>query len=144
MRCRILLTAVVTAALLASACSGAEPTAPAPATGKSESTSATAQSTERATAAPAETTPADAPPPAGGLGGDACVAITGANLDLAVATNNDDARKAGDTFEKYDPPADVREAIEHFVSTGGAQFDDPDYDRYNTLIDNWVRQVCPL
>jgi hypothetical protein len=70
--------------------------------------------------------------------------VTGANLDLATATNHDAARKAADTFEKYDPPADVKAAVEHFVGTNGAQFDDPDYDKYNKLIDGWVKQVCPL
>jgi len=24
------------------------------------------------------------------------------------------------------------------------QFDDPDYDKYNKQIDDWVKQVCPL
>lgn len=27
--------------------------------------------------------------------------------------------------------------------TGGAQFDDPDFSKYNDEIDNWVRGVCP-
>jgi hypothetical protein len=47
-------------------------------------------------------------------------------------------------MEKYNPPADVKAAIEHFVETGGAQFGDPDYDKNNKLIDDWVKQICPL
>jgi outer membrane murein-binding lipoprotein Lpp len=143
MRCRLWVTAVVASALLASGCSGDKPAPPS--TAKFEAASATTQTSASAIAAPAEPTSAEAPPPAvATLDGDACVEITGANLDLAVATNPGDARKAADTFEKYNPPADVKDAIEHFASTGGAQSDDPDYDKYNSLIDNWVKQVCPL
>jgi hypothetical protein len=143
MGCRLLVTAVLATAVLASGCSGSKP---APQSSeKSETASVTTQPSASAPAVPAETTPVQAPPPADdALDADACVEITGANLNLAVAKSNEDARKAADTFEKYNPPADVREAIEHFASTGGAQFNDPDYDRYNTLIDNWVKQVCPL
>ena len=54
------------------------------------------------------------------------------------------ARKAGDAFEKYDLPVSVEEAVEHFVGTGGAQFDDPQYDKYNNAIESWIKQVCPL
>jgi hypothetical protein len=78
------------------------------------------------------------------LDANACMDVTGANLDLATATNHDAARKAADTFEKYGPTADVKDAVEHFVGTNGAQVDDPDYDKYNKLIDGWVKQVCPL
>lgn len=74
----------------------------------------------------------------------ACVEITQANLDLATATNADAARKAGDAFEKYDLPGSVKEAVEHFVGTRGAQFDDPQYDKYNGAIEGWIKQVCPL
>lgn len=52
------------------------------------------------------------------LDGSARVEITQANLDLAVATNAADAEKAGDAFEKYDLPAPVKEAVDHFVGTG--------------------------
>jgi hypothetical protein len=34
--------------------------------------------------------------------------------------------------------------VDHFVGTGGAQFDDPEYDKYNNAIEGWVKQVCPL
>jgi ABC-type amino acid transport substrate-binding protein len=134
---RILVAAVIASALLACGCSNGKPTAP----GTAKSSSAQASTSASATAV--ETTPADAPP-AEMLDGNACVEVTGANLDLATATNHDDARKAGDAFEKYDLPANVKDAIEHFVQTNGAQFDDPDYGKYNKTIDGWVKQVCPL
>ena len=37
------------------------------------------------------------------LDGEACVAITGANLDLSAAANAQDARTAANTLEKYEP-----------------------------------------
>ncbi|MDT5019055.1 MAG: hypothetical protein QOD39_5215 [Mycobacterium sp.] len=144
MRCRFLLAAVVATVVMASGCSGSNP--PAQSTPKVETPSA-ANQTSQAAPAPAttdETDTAEAAPAGPTLDNDACVDITGANLNLAVATDHDAARSAGDTFENYNLPSDVRAAIEHFVSTGGAQYKDPDYDRYNKLIDEWVKQVCPL
>jgi hypothetical protein len=134
---RILVGAVMATALLASGCSSSKPAVP------STAKSASAQASMSASATAEETTPAAAPP-AEKLDGNACVEVTGANLDLATATNHDDARKAGDAFEKYDLPANVKDAIEHFVATNGAQFDDPDYGKYNKTIDDWVKKVCPL
>jgi hypothetical protein len=134
---RILVAAVMATTLLASGCSSSKPAAPS--TAKSSS----AQASTSASATAEETTPANAAP-ADKLDADACVEVTGANLDLATATNHDAARKAGDAFEKYDLPANVKVAVEHFVETNGAQFDDPDYDKYNKTIDDWVKQVCPL
>jgi hypothetical protein len=135
---RILVAAVVATALLASGCSSSKPTVPSPAKSSSAQASASASAT-----APEQTQP-EPQAPAKTLDGNACVDVTGANLDLATATNHDDARKAGNTFEKFNPPANVKEAVEHFVETNGAQFDDPNYDKYNKTIDNWVKQVCPL
>jgi|GEM_PF-4910844 len=36
-----------------------------------------------------------------------------------------------------------KDAIEHFVGTGGAPFDDPDYMKYNKTLSGWVNGVCP-
>jgi hypothetical protein len=134
---RLVIAAVVATALLASGCSSSEPSVPTPA----KTTSA--QATASASASAEETTEAPGAP-ADKLDADACVEVTGANLDLATSTTADDARKAGDAFEKYDLPGEVKDAVEHFVGTNGAQFDDPDYDKYNKTIDDWVKQVCPL
>jgi len=46
-------------------------------------------------------------------------------------------------FGRYNPPASALEAIDHFVETGGVQYDDPVYDEYNGRLDAWVRTVCP-
>jgi hypothetical protein len=137
---RVLLTAVVATALLASGCSSSKPSVP------STVVTGTKTSTAQASASPSaeETTTTEEPAAGAKLDADACMDVTGANLDLATATNHDAARKAADTFEKYDPPADVKDAIEHFVETNGAQVGDPDYDKDNKQIDDWVKQVCPL
>jgi hypothetical protein len=142
---RVLVSVVAATVVLASGCSSNKPTLPShPSTTKSSPAQASASPSAEQTAPPAEAAPGADQGPATKLDGDACVAVTGANLDLATATNHDAARKAADTFEKYDLPSDVKDAVEHFVDTNGAQFDDPDYDKYNKLIDDWVKQSCPL
>jgi hypothetical protein len=143
MRRRIPLIAVVAAAMLASGCAADKPATQR--TDTSQPAAATAQTSTDTAAAPAEATSVEAAPaPLPTLDANACVEITGANLNLAVAHNGDDARAAADKFGPYHPPADVEEAIEHFVSTGGAQVSDPDFQKYNSAIDNWIKQVCPL
>jgi hypothetical protein len=132
---RWMVVAIASAALAVSGCSTSKPTVPTPAASK-PSPSAASPSPQ---ASSSETAAAGEP-----LGGNACVEITQANLDLATATDADAAHKAGDAFEKYDLPAPVKEAVEHFVGTGGAQFDDPQYDKYNNAIESWIKQVCPL
>ena len=142
---RVLLSVVAATVVVASGCSSGKPTVPShPTTTKSSTAQASASPSADQTAPPAAATPGEDQGSAAKLGGDACVAVTGANLDLATATNHDAARTAADTFEKYDLPSNVKDAVEHFVDTNGAQFDDPDYDKFNKLIDDWVKQVCPL
>jgi hypothetical protein len=60
-----------------------------------------------------------------------------------VAQKPQSARGAADTLEKYGPPDPVRAAIEHFVTTVGAQPNDPDLDVNRDLITGWVKQICP-
>ena len=72
-----------------------------------------------------------------------CVDVAGANADLLAANDKDAARKAADTLERYSPPSDVKDAIEHFVGTGSAHFDDPDFTKSNKTISAWVKGVCP-
>jgi hypothetical protein len=108
----------------------------------------TPTSTAKASAGATQSAESSSPPSADDasgtrLDGEACVAITGANLDLSAASNAQDARTAADTLEKYEPPQSAQDAIEHFVQTGGAQFDDPDYKKFNAALDKWVHQVCP-
>jgi ABC-type enterochelin transport system substrate-binding protein len=137
MSLRWIAAVVATSALLLSGCGGSKAPAPSASSKSSSAESSAAESTAEqssaADAAPVQT-----------LDPSACTDLTGANLDLAVATNADDAKKAADIFGKYNPPPDVQEAVDHFVQTQGAQFDDPDFDKFNSAIDNWVKAVCPL
>jgi hypothetical protein len=101
-----------------------------------------------ALAAVAQSTESSPEPPAddaGGarLDGEARLAITQGNLDLTAASNAQDARTAADILEKYTPSQSAQDAIEHFVQTGGAQFDDPSYKKFNDALDKWVHQMCP-
>ena len=41
------------------------------------------------------------------------------------------------------PPPKAKDAIEHFVETGGAQFDDADYSKFYDALKAWVHEVCP-
>lgn len=72
-----------------------------------------------------------------------CIEVTSANLGLATAQDRDAARAAADTLEKYDPPANVRNAIEYFVGARGAMFNDPNFATRNKAISDWVKQKCP-
>jgi hypothetical protein len=146
MRCRSLLVAAAVTAMLASGCSSESPTPQ----GDDEPDAASSPAPTSAagpTAPPAATVTTDSagpPAPLATLEPRACVDITAANLDLAVATTADAARAAADKFLLFSPPVNVIEAIDYFVSTSGPQFGDPEYDRYNGAIDNWINQVCPL
>ncbi|BBY66483.1 hypothetical protein MHEL_47260 [Mycolicibacterium helvum] len=60
-----------------------------------------------------------------------------------VATNADRARANADTLEKYSPPDPVKAAIEHFVTTVGAQPTDADLDTNRNQITDWLKQICP-
>jgi hypothetical protein len=124
------------AALILAGCSSPKVTfiTPTPATNTS---TVAAQPTESSSA------PTDDDAAGTRLDGEACVEVTQANLDLSAASNAQDARTAADVLEKYTPSASARDAIEHFVQTGGAQFDDPGYKKFNDALDAWVHQVCP-
>jgi hypothetical protein len=134
---RWIVTVVAASALLLAGCGGSKPTTNSPSSASSSDKSSSAESTTAEASAP-EAAPQAPLDPSG------CTDVTGANLDLAVAKNTEDAKKAADIFAKYNPPPDVQEAIDHFVSTEGAQFDDPDYQEFNTRIDEWVKAVCPM
>jgi PBP1b-binding outer membrane lipoprotein LpoB len=134
---RWIVTVVAASALLLAGCGGSKPSTNSPSSASSSDKSSSAESTTAQASAPEAAPQAPLDP-------SACTDVTGANLDLAVAKNTEDAKKAADIFAKYNPPPDVQEAIDHFVSTQGAQFDDPDYDKFNSRIDEWVKVVCPL
>jgi hypothetical protein len=60
-----------------------------------------------------------------------------------MSTKPEGARKNADILEKYNPPDEVKAAIEHFVTTGGATPGDPDSQTNDHLIANWLKQMCP-
>jgi hypothetical protein len=132
---RWLFAAIVVVATLVAGCSGGKSTPAASTTSQSnKSTGAAATSSETGSTQEA---------PASQLDTSQCVDVTGANADLLSASDKDAARKAADTLEGYNPPAQVKAAIEHFVTTGGAHVDDPDYPPNHKVLDGWVKQVCP-
>jgi hypothetical protein len=129
--------AIAITAVLVAGCSGGKSTPASTSQSGGKSTTSSA-----ASSATSSTSSAEAAPPSQ-LDTSQCVDVTGANADLLAANDKDAARKAADTLENYNPPAQVKEAIEHFVTTGGAHFDDPDFTKDNKIVDNWVKQVCP-
>ncbi|MET4426980.1 hypothetical protein ABIA65_000262 [Mycolicibacterium sp. 624] len=140
---RWILVATTALLLTAAGCSSDEPASTVPSGQTSDSAAQPTPGQEPAEPGSAEQGSADfgpLPP----LDSKGCIDVTSANLDLAVATNADQARAAADIIAGFGPPASVAEALEHFVGTGGVHFDDPDFSEYNARIDGWVKAVCPL
>lgn len=141
-------TVTVAVTLLIAGCSGNKTQAPPPSASSSSVNSTPAE----ASAAPAPggpsgsaTRPAPPPPPGPGqLDGGACLKLTGATLNLVSGTSAEDNRKAADAIESFNPPDNVREAVEHFVGTNGLQQSDPKKNEYSRAINNWVEKVCPV
>lgn len=113
----------------------------------SSSASSSAQSptpSSQPPAAPASpTTPVSTSVPAQSFDQPTCLDISFAKDNLMVANNPEKAREYADTLEKYGPPDTVKAAIEHFVTTGGAQPNDADLNSNRDLITNWIKQACP-
>ena len=72
-----------------------------------------------------------------------CLDIGFSKDNLMVATSADKARANADALEKYSPPDPVKAAIEHFVTTVGAQPTDADLDANRNAITDWLKQICP-
>jgi hypothetical protein len=108
----------------------------------STSSSATSSSSQAPTSSPSA-----APPPssaqAGSFDQSTCLDISFTKDNLMVAQKPEDARKFADTLEKYGPPDPVKAAIEHFVTTVGAQPNDPDLNTNRDALTGWIKQVCP-
>jgi hypothetical protein len=139
-------SALLAAAMLlvmAAGCSSEEPTSTAPSGDTVVSSSAPIPGQESPETSTAEETSVAVAPQAP-LGSEGCIDVTSANLNLAVADSVEQARAAADVFARFNPPASVTEALEHFVETGGVRSDDPQFDEYNARIDDWVKAVCPL
>jgi hypothetical protein len=128
---RFAVAGIAACALFAAGCSSSD--------SSSESTSTQATTTTSATsAAPASTSAA-----AGALDDSTCLDIGFAKDNLMVASSPDKARTNADTLEKYSPPDPVKAAIEHFVTTLGAQPTDADLDANRNAITDWLKQICP-
>lgn len=142
--------AALTALLLIAGCSGnkfpTHPTSTPPDTPSAGQTPAAAAPTPPAAAPSGSATrPAPPPPPGPGqLSGGDCLKLTGATLNLVSGADAEENRKAGETITGFNPPDDVRAAVEHFVSTGGLQQADPQKNAMSKTINNWVEKVCPV
>jgi hypothetical protein len=128
----VIATVVISAALTASCSSAKTTTAPSSPAGSHKTPAAASGETNAAETAPA------AP-----LESSRCMDVTGADVDLLAASDKEAARKAADALENYNPPAMVKNSIEHFVTTGGGHFDDPDYAKNHKILDKWVKEICP-
>lgn len=102
--------------------------------------SSNASATQSSSAA---ATSSSAAAPAGALDDSTCLDIGFAKDNLMIASSTDKARANADTLEKYSPPDPVKAAIEHFVTTVGAQPNDAELDTNRNAITDWLKQVCP-
>jgi len=140
MQIKYTIAGMTAIALIAAGCSSSD--------SSSESSSTpTATSSPSATASSTTTTSSAAPTSssaaAGALDDSTCLDIGFTKDNLMIATSADKARANADTLEKYSPPDPVKAAIEHFVTTVGAQPNDPELDANRNLITDWLKQVCP-
>ena len=135
---RITFATVATIVLVITGCSNsASPsgsTSSQPSSSITQSNSPTAASAQPTTSSVAQ---------AGPLDESTCLDIGLTKDNLMVASKPESARSSADTLEKYGPPDPVKAAIEHFVTTVGAQPNDPDLDPNRDLITGWVKQICP-
>ncbi len=133
---RTTIAGVVAIAIVAAGCSN--DTSPS---GSSSSQSATSAS--QAPSSAPTTTPPSSSTQAGPIDQSTCLDISFTKDNLMVAQKPEDARKFADTLEKYGPPETVKAAIEHFVTTVGAQPNDPDLNANRDALTAWIKQVCP-
>ncbi len=114
--------------------------------GTSQSGSTSSQTQSSSSQAPTSsplTTPPSPSTQAGAFDQSTCLDISFTKDNLMVAQKPEDARKFADTLEKYSPPDPVKAAIEHFVTTVGAQPNDPDLNANRDALTGWIKQVCP-
>ena len=127
---------VVATAVITAACSSGN-------TPSSSTSSQTPTSSSPTAASSQPTTTAASSAPAAPLDQSTCLDIAFTKDNLMVAGKTEDARKYADTLEKYSPPDPVKAAIEHFVTTLGAQPNDPDLNANRDLVTGWIKQICP-
>jgi len=132
---RTMVAGLTAVAVITAGCSSSKsPSASSGSQAPSPSTSATASSQSATPSSSAQ---------AGSFDQSTCLDISFAKDNLMVAGKADDARKFADTLEKYGPPDPVKAAIEHFVTTVGAQPTDPGLDANRDQIMGWIKQICP-
>lgn len=134
---RTMFAAMVALAIVTAGCSN----------GSSSSASSSSSTTPSSSLASSTSSPSTTPPSSSAQGGpldqSTCLDIAFAKDNLMVANNPENARKYADTLEKYGPPDNVKAAIEHFVTTVGAQPNDPDLNANRDTLTGWIKQVCP-
>jgi hypothetical protein len=131
---------MVALAVIAAGCSSNDSSSGSTST---QTTSSSASATQSSSAAATSSAPASTSAAAGTLDDSTCLDIGFAKDNLMVATTADKARANADTLEKYSPPDPVKAAIEHFVTTVGAQPTDADLDANRNLMTDWLKQICP-
>ena len=72
-----------------------------------------------------------------------CVDVASANLDLVTASSKAEAEAAAEKLNAFDPPSDVKKAIDTFAENGGPDYTDPKTADYATLITEWMKSICP-
>jgi hypothetical protein len=127
MRERRLLAAVLVSATLIAACSSGKTTGAA-------ARSATGHPSGNRASGPAPVAP---------LNSRQCAEVNDAGVDVLAGSDSDGARRAANVIESYNPPPSAKNAIEYFVSAGGAHFDDRDYPKNYKVLDDWLKQICP-
>ena len=133
---RTAITGMVAIAVITAGCSSGN-------TPSASTSSETSASSSPTTASSQPATPPSSSAPAAPLDQSTCLDVSFAKDNLMVASKPDNARKSADTLEKYGPPDPVKAAIEHFVTTVGAQPNDPDLNSNRDLITAWIKQICP-
>lgn len=131
-----IFTGVVAIAVLIAGCSSGK-------SGSSQTPSSSSSATQTSSAASASSQAPSSSAQAAPPDASTCLDISFAKDGLMLSTKPEGARKNADILEKYNPPDDVKAAIEHFVSTGGATPGDPDREANDHLIANWLKQMCP-
>lgn len=131
-----MLTGVVATAVLIAGCSSDK-------SGSSQTPSTSSSATQPSSAAPASSQAPSSSAQAAPPDASTCLDISFAKDSLMLSVKREDARKNADILEKYNPPDNVKAAIEHFVNTVGAAPGDPDREANDHLIANWLKQMCP-
>jgi hypothetical protein len=143
---RVFIATLAAVVMFAAGCSDNKSPAPSTTSSASKTSASTSASTSGSPSAskPSGSTSSDTTSTskaAGTLDDAACLKVEEANLELTTADKKDDARKAADVLEKYNPPANVKDAIEHLVEKAEAS-NDPDSDKNSNTVDDWIDQVC--